>query len=122
MPDLLIKPFQRITRYPLLLREIVKCTKRAGEIEAAKELEVAAERLQVILNDSNNIMQVSRLQGFEVSKGHQPIYLPLDICWAWWSKLVNLLLVGWNCELFEVQGSTLGQVKHSSILRINFLE
>lgn len=51
--DLLIKPVQRIMKYELLIKDILKHTKRAGLIEEAEELERAL-----------NIMRVSVLLAF----------------------------------------------------------
>lgn len=45
--DLLIKPVQRIMKYELLIKDILKHTKRAGLIEEAEELERALNIMRV---------------------------------------------------------------------------
>lgn len=47
--DLLIKPVQRIMKYELLIKDILKHTKRAGLIEEAEELERALNIMRVRL-------------------------------------------------------------------------
>ncbi|XP_052080801.1 triple functional domain protein-like isoform X2 [Mytilus californianus] len=63
LPDLLIKPVQRIMKYQLLLRDIQKYTDRAGE--DTKSLKKALEVMCVVPKAANDMMQVGRLQGFD---------------------------------------------------------
>ncbi|KAK3082713.1 hypothetical protein FSP39_003330 [Pinctada imbricata] len=63
LPDLLIKPVQRITKYQLLLKDILKYTDRAGE--NTKALEKALHVMCVVPKAANDMMQVGRLQGFD---------------------------------------------------------
>lgn len=64
MQDLLIKPVQRITKYPLLLQDILKYTERCEE--PTELLIQAIEMMKMIPNAANNMMEVGRIQGFEV--------------------------------------------------------
>uniref|UniRef100_H3DP72 non-specific serine/threonine protein kinase n=1 Tax=Tetraodon nigroviridis TaxID=99883 RepID=H3DP72_TETNG len=61
--DLLIKPVQRIMKYQLLLKDLLKMSKKAG-LETA-ELEKAVEVMCVVPKRCNDMMNVGRLQGFE---------------------------------------------------------
>lgn len=58
--DLLIKPVQRIMKYELLIKDILKHTRRAGLMEDADELERAL-----------NIMKVRLHFYFRKSNGHK---------------------------------------------------
>lgn len=50
--DLLIKPVQRIMKYELLIKDILKHTRRAGLMEDADELERALNIMKVgLIND-----------------------------------------------------------------------
>lgn len=62
--DLLIKPVQRIMKYHLLLKDILKYTERAGE--PTDTLLAAMEVMKRIPKAANNMMEVGRIQGFEV--------------------------------------------------------
>ncbi|XP_029695080.1 triple functional domain protein isoform X4 [Takifugu rubripes] len=61
--DLLIKPVQRIMKYQLLLKDLLKMSKKAG-LDMA-ELEKAVEVMCVVPKRCNDMMNVGRLQGFE---------------------------------------------------------
>ncbi|BFZ15658.1 hypothetical protein BsWGS_18696 [Bradybaena similaris] len=63
LPDLLIKPVQRIMRYQLLLKDIVKYTEKAEEDPT--ELRKALRVMCVVPKAANDMMQVGRLQGFD---------------------------------------------------------
>jgi triple functional domain protein len=65
--DLLIKPVQRIMKYELLLKDILKHTKRAGETygEEARDLEMALNIMKEVPKACNEMMDVGRLQKFE---------------------------------------------------------
>lgn len=61
--SLLIKPVQRICKYPLLMRELLKTLETLGvaNIEEAKsELEAAMEEMSDVLNESNEAMMTMR--------------------------------------------------------------
>uniref|UniRef100_A0A672GP11 non-specific serine/threonine protein kinase n=1 Tax=Salarias fasciatus TaxID=181472 RepID=A0A672GP11_SALFA len=61
--DLLIKPVQRIMKYQLLLKDLLKVSKKAGV--DTTELEKAVEVMCVVPKRCNDMMNVGRLQGFE---------------------------------------------------------
>ncbi|XP_013406605.1 kalirin isoform X3 [Lingula anatina] len=63
LPDLLIKPVQRIMKYQLLLKDIMKHTQKAGL--DTKDLERALEVMRVVPKAANDMMNVGRLQGFD---------------------------------------------------------
>ncbi|CAG5125660.1 unnamed protein product, partial [Candidula unifasciata] len=63
LPDLLIKPVQRIMRYQLLLKDILKYTEKAEE--DTTELKKALRVMCVVPKAANDMMQVGRLQGFD---------------------------------------------------------
>ncbi|XP_071476198.1 triple functional domain protein-like [Diadema antillarum] len=63
LPDLLIKPVQRIMKYQLLLKDILKQSQRAGMDTA--ELEKAVEIMKVVPKKANDMMAISRLQGWD---------------------------------------------------------
>lgn len=66
--DMLIKPVQRIMKYELLLKDILKHTQRAGLIEEIPGLKDAMHIMRVVPKAANDMMDVGRLQKFEVSK------------------------------------------------------
>ncbi|VDN02872.1 unnamed protein product [Thelazia callipaeda] len=61
--DLLIKPVQRIMKYQLLLKDILKYTERAGDNTDA--LQKALEVMHVVPKACDDMMQVGRLQNFD---------------------------------------------------------
>ncbi|XP_054897787.1 triple functional domain protein isoform X1 [Poeciliopsis prolifica] len=61
--DLLIKPVQRIMKYQLLLKDLLKVSKKAGA--DTTELEKAVEVMCVVPKRCNDMMNVGRLQGFD---------------------------------------------------------
>ncbi|KAL8612449.1 hypothetical protein ACOMHN_058577 [Nucella lapillus] len=63
LPDFLIKPVQRIMRYQLLLKDILKYTEKAGA--DSTELKKALRVMCVVPKAANDMMQVGRLQGFD---------------------------------------------------------
>ena len=65
LPDLLIKPVQRITKYQLLLNEILKYTIKAGLEKEAEDLKKAVHVMHVVPKSANDMMNVGRLQGFD---------------------------------------------------------
>lgn len=67
LSDYLIKPVQRITKYQLLLKDILKQQERAGEdcTQLGEALDVALR----ILKRTNDMVNVGMLQGFEVNPG-----------------------------------------------------
>uniref|UniRef100_A0A3B3YMJ2 DH domain-containing protein n=2 Tax=Poecilia TaxID=8080 RepID=A0A3B3YMJ2_9TELE len=64
--DLLIKPVQRIMKYQLLLKDFLKHSKKAG-LECP-DLEKAVEVMCIVPKRCNDMMNVGRLQGFDVGK------------------------------------------------------
>lgn len=65
LPDLLIQPIQRITKYQLLLRDMLKYTERAELTKEAEDLRKAVHIMHVVPKTANDMMMVSRLQNFE---------------------------------------------------------
>uniref|UniRef100_A0A7N6AZL6 non-specific serine/threonine protein kinase n=1 Tax=Anabas testudineus TaxID=64144 RepID=A0A7N6AZL6_ANATE len=61
--DLLIKPVQRIMKYQLLLKDLLKVSKKAGV--DTSDLEKAVEVMCVVPKRCNDMMNVGRLQGFD---------------------------------------------------------
>ena len=66
LTDLLIKPIQRLTKYHMLLEAILKYSVRADLGVEAKALEQAFQVMTVVPNQANDMMDIGRLQGFEV--------------------------------------------------------
>lgn len=64
--DMLIKPVQRIMKYELLLKDILKHTQRAGLTEEIPGLKDAMHIMRVVPKAANDMMDVGRLQKFEV--------------------------------------------------------
>lgn len=63
--DMLIKPVQRIMKYELLLKDILKHTQRAGLTEEVPGLKDAMHIMRVVPKQANDMMDVGRLQKFE---------------------------------------------------------
>jgi hypothetical protein len=63
--DLLIKPVQRIMKYQLLLKDILKYTERMGLPEELESLKHATHVMHVVPKEANDMMNVGRLQGFD---------------------------------------------------------
>nr|XP_057911235.1 rho guanine nucleotide exchange factor 25 isoform X2 [Doryrhamphus excisus] len=61
--DLLIKPVQRIMKYQLLLKDLLKYYSKAGR--DVEELQRAVEVMCFVPKRCNDMMNVGRLQGFE---------------------------------------------------------
>ena len=66
LTDLLIKPIQRLTKYHMLLEAILKYSERAGLSEEANAISRAFHVMTVVPNQANDMMDIGRLQGFEV--------------------------------------------------------
>ncbi len=66
LTDLLIKPIQRLTKYHLLLEEILKYSQRAALTDQAEAISKALHVMTVVPNQANDMMDIGRLQGFEV--------------------------------------------------------
>ena len=60
--DLLIKPVQRITKYQLMIADILKYTQRAND--RTEVLQKALEVMRVVPKACDDMMQVGRLQNF----------------------------------------------------------
>ncbi|KYB28884.1 Triple functional domain protein-like Protein [Tribolium castaneum] len=63
--DLLIKPVQRIMKYQLMLKDILKYTERAGLTAEAEPLRTAYQIMVDLPKAANDMMDVGRLQGFD---------------------------------------------------------
>ncbi|XP_022103679.1 uncharacterized protein LOC110986244 isoform X2 [Acanthaster planci] len=61
--DYLIKPVQRITKYQLLLKEIIKYTSRAKE--DCQELELALNGMIEVPKRANDLMYLNLIEGFQ---------------------------------------------------------
>lgn len=65
LPDLLIKPVQRIMKYQLLLKDMLKCTEKAGLEKEAEDLRKAVHVMHIVPKAANDMMMVGRLQHFD---------------------------------------------------------
>ncbi|KAL3284862.1 hypothetical protein HHI36_019000 [Cryptolaemus montrouzieri] len=63
--DLLIKPVQRIMKYQLMLKDILKYTERAGLVAETEQWKIAYEIMVIVPKEANDMMDVGRLQGFD---------------------------------------------------------
>ncbi|KAE9550054.1 hypothetical protein FO519_006733 [Halicephalobus sp. NKZ332] len=63
LTDLLIKPVQRIQKYQLLMKDILKYTERAGD--SMEKLKKGFEVMCVVPKACDDMMQVGRLQNFD---------------------------------------------------------
>lgn len=64
LPDLLIKPVQRIMKYQLLLKDILRYTERAQLNKERLDLMRAVEIMLVVPKSADDMMNVGRLNGF----------------------------------------------------------
>lgn len=64
LPDLLIKPVQRIMKYQLLLKDILRYTQRAQLSSESNELAKAVDVMLVVPKAADDMMNVGRLEGF----------------------------------------------------------
>lgn len=74
LPDLLIKPVQRIMKYQLLLKDILKYTEKAKLEKETEDLRKAVHVMHVVPKAANDMMNVGRLQGFDgkiMAQGNQ---------------------------------------------------
>ncbi|EFX84744.1 hypothetical protein DAPPUDRAFT_314612 [Daphnia pulex] len=63
--DLLIKPVQRITKYQLLLRDLVRYTEKGSLQDEVDTLSRALHIMTIVPKMANDMMMVGRLQGFD---------------------------------------------------------
>ncbi|CAL8069824.1 unnamed protein product [Orchesella dallaii] len=78
--DLLIKPVQRIMKYQLLIKDILKYTERIGNKDEIETLKKACDVMHVVPKEANDMMNVGRLQGFDgkiTAQGKLLLYGPL---------------------------------------------
>lgn len=66
LPDLLIAPIQRVTKYKLLLEGILKYSQRAGLKDEAESIAKALHVMTLVLTQTNEMMDIGKLDGFEV--------------------------------------------------------
>lgn len=81
LADMLIKPVQRIMKYELLLKAIMKYTEKAGE--DIKNLQRAIEVMCIIPGAANDMMSVGRLQGFDgkvTAQGRLLLQDTMEVC------------------------------------------
>lgn len=74
----MIKPVQRITKYQLLLREALRLTERTQKLSEIEGLRAAVHVMRIIPKAANDMMDVARLQGFDVSNP-TTIFSPSDV-------------------------------------------
>lgn len=65
--DLLIKPVQRVTKYQLILKDLLKYSKKIGNIEETASIQRAIDIMQTITRIANDTMDLERIEGFNVS-------------------------------------------------------
>jgi triple functional domain, trio (fragment) len=99
LSDLLIKPVQRITKYQLLLIDILRCTEKAKIENEISDLENALNVMKIVPKAANEMMCISRLQGFNGRINTQGKLL-----------LQGLLLVG-ECKEEQITTSLLSSIK-----------
>uniref|UniRef100_A0A3B3TSH9 DH domain-containing protein n=1 Tax=Poecilia latipinna TaxID=48699 RepID=A0A3B3TSH9_9TELE len=82
--DFLIKPIQRITKYQLLLKDYLKYSSKAGM--DCKQIEKAVELMSEVPKLCNDMMNLGRLQGYEVcclhllkKKAKNSCFFPLSV-------------------------------------------
>ena len=83
-------PVQRVTRYNLLLSDIAKCFKKAGDEEIYENLRSALEHAHEICEYANNMMIAGRISGFPVSTSTY-LHWILKLEWALLSKYLQIL-------------------------------
>ncbi|XP_053211537.1 rho guanine nucleotide exchange factor 25-like isoform X2 [Panonychus citri] len=67
LPDLLIKPIQRIMKYQLILSNLLKYTQQAGLVNELNDLRSALQYMQAVPKTTNDMMALTRLAGYEGS-------------------------------------------------------
>ncbi|CAG0879502.1 unnamed protein product [Darwinula stevensoni] len=80
LPDLLIKPVQRITKYQLLLRDVIRFTMQAQLMDELESLQKARNVMEIVPKEANDMMNVGRLKGFDgkiTAQGKLLIHGPL---------------------------------------------
>lgn len=103
LPDLLIKPVQRIMKYQLLLKDILKYTERAGLEKEAAYLRKAVDIMHMVPKRCNDMMNVGRLQGYEGKLTAQGRLLKQGVLQVAETKeLLNAAVVA-NCKFRERQ-------------------
>ncbi|GIY93513.1 triple functional domain protein [Caerostris extrusa] len=65
--ELLTRPMQRILEYKLLLKDILKYTQEADLDEEVQQLEKAVHIMHLIYKTCNDVLNLNRLQGFQVN-------------------------------------------------------
>ena len=65
--DLLIKPVQRVTKYQLILKDLLKYSKKIGNTEEIASIQRAIDIMQFITRNANDAMDLERIEGFNVS-------------------------------------------------------
>ncbi|KAG8197116.1 hypothetical protein JTE90_004375 [Oedothorax gibbosus] len=68
--DLLTRPVQRMLEYKLLLKDILKYTQQANLEEEVQQLEKAVHIMHLIYKTSNDVLNLNRLQGFQINLSH----------------------------------------------------
>lgn len=65
--DILIMPVARIMRYQILLQEMFHYTEQARLLDEMEALQQAMHAMQAVPKAANDMMDVGRLKGFNVS-------------------------------------------------------
>ncbi|XP_057708128.1 triple functional domain protein-like [Corythoichthys intestinalis] len=94
----LLKPVQRITKYPLLLKDLLKCCEE-GKDELKKALDVTLS----IPKRANNAIHLSVLEGFDDSIESQ-VELLLQDCFKVWDSKIPFKM-GKHRQLFLLKKS-----------------
>lgn len=68
--DVLIKPVQRLSKYKLLLENLLKYTKDIGNKDEVCSITKAIEVVERINKSTNDSMDLDSIQGFDVSLGY----------------------------------------------------
>ncbi|XP_057712502.1 triple functional domain protein-like [Corythoichthys intestinalis] len=95
----LLKPVQRITKYPLLLKDLLECCCEEGKAELKKALDVTLS----IPKRANDAMHLSVLEGFDESIESQGELLLQESFKVWDSKIP--FRMGKNRQLFLLKKS-----------------
>ncbi|KAF7988703.1 hypothetical protein HCN44_001276 [Aphidius gifuensis] len=99
--DLLIKPVQRITKYQLLLRQILELTEKTTLENEIQDLKNAVHVMMVIPKAANDMMDVGRLQGFDgkiTAQGKLLLHGPLIVAEL---SAVTIKEREWQVFIFE---------------------
>ena len=75
LPNVFVTPFQRITRYPLLLREMVKIAKKSEDEIDISLIKDAHDRTGEIANYVNKVKEAGAIKKLPVRYHHSISFL-----------------------------------------------